>query len=103
MFAGATGRGTGAGSTPSQFAGSTPSQPQALTADQIKQKYAKGKGDVAGTMGVMSAAKGKLEERGEKLRGLQEKTARMESEAMGFEDLARKLATREKAKKWWQL
>lgn len=45
----------------------------------------------------------KLHERGERLRNLDQKAADLESSAMGFADMARQLAERERNKKWWQL
>jgi hypothetical protein len=45
----------------------------------------------------------RLGERGEKLRGLQDKTERMESDAVDFAAMARQLREREEGKKWWQL
>ncbi len=52
---------------------------------------------------VMDENMSKLHERGERLRNLDQKAADLESSAMGFADMARQLAERERNKKWWQL
>ena len=45
----------------------------------------------------------RLHQRGEKLRGMGEKTAEMEISAQDFASVARQLAEKEKRKKWWQV
>ena len=45
----------------------------------------------------------KLDERGEKLRGLADKTERMQSDAADFASMARAIKEREAGRKWWQL
>lgn len=52
---------------------------------------------------VAEEARNKLHERGEKLRNLDEKAADLENSAAGFADMAKKMAERERNKKWWQM
>ncbi len=44
-----------------------------------------------------------LAQRGEKLGRLNERTERMEADAMDFAEMARQIATRERDRKWWQM
>ena len=44
----------------------------------------------------------KLAERGEKLSQIQDKTQQLEDDAMDFMTMAKKLAEREKNKKWYE-
>ena len=52
---------------------------------------------------VMEENMAMLGERGEKLRGLQDKTDRMQSDAADFASMARAIREREAGRKWWQL
>ena len=56
-----------------------------------------------GLGGVMEENMARLGERGEKLRGLQDKTERMQSDAADFASMARTIREREAGRKWWQL
>lgn len=95
-------------------------EPVARTADEIKAKYGRPpkpgagsggavagpagvQGRVSNVAGVMSEVRDKAIERGEKLAALNEKAADMEDAAMDFAEMARRIADREKNKKWWQL
>lgn len=44
-----------------------------------------------------------LAQRGEKLGRLNERTERMEADAMDFASMARQIAARERDRKWWQV
>jgi hypothetical protein len=52
---------------------------------------------------VMAENREKLEERGERLRQLNERSAAMEAEAADFATMAKRLAEQQKNRKWWQL
>jgi len=58
---------------------------------------------VEGLSGVMNENRARLAERGEKLRGLQDKMEAMSSDAEDFASMAKRLRDREANKKWWQL
>ncbi|GIL71386.1 hypothetical protein Vretifemale_1949 [Volvox reticuliferus] len=81
--------------------------PRTRTADEIKRAY--GRQPATSTAraneirSVMEQNRGKLAERGEKLRQLNDKAADLENSAAGFAEMARQLAERERNKKWWQL
>ena len=51
---------------------------------------------------VMAENMNKLAERGEKLSQIQDKTQQLEDDAMDFMTMAKKLAEREKNKKWYE-
>ena len=51
----------------------------------------------------MDENRARLAERGEKLRGLQDKMEAMSSDAEDFASMAKRLRDREANKKWWQL
>jgi syntaxin-binding protein 5 len=44
-----------------------------------------------------------LQQRGEKLSRLNERTEQMEADAMDFASMARQIAARERDRKWWQM
>lgn len=44
-----------------------------------------------------------LQQRGEKLSRLNERTEKMEADAMDFASMARQIAARERDRKWWQM
>jgi syntaxin-binding protein 5 len=44
-----------------------------------------------------------LQQRGEKLSRLNERTEQMEADAMDFASMARQIASRERDRKWWQM
>ena len=80
-------------------------EPRVHTAEEIRAKYGKAKstdraasgiGEVKGTM---EETRNKLLERGEKLSSLQDKTARMQSDAEDFHAMAQKLAKQNQS--WW--
>ena len=80
-------------------------EPRVNTAEEIRAKYGKAKstdraasgiGEVKGTM---EETRNKLLERGERLSSLQDKTARMQSDAEDFHAMAQKLAKQNQS--WW--
>lgn len=44
-----------------------------------------------------------LQQRGEQLSRLNERTEQMEADAMDFATMARQIAARERDRKWWQM
>ncbi|GMH38758.1 hypothetical protein BSKO_06642 [Bryopsis sp. KO-2023] len=81
--------------------------PKVRTADQIREAYgmkprnANAKAERVG--GIMAENLDKMKERGERLKGLDDKTAVMTNEAANFADLAKQLADQQKNRKWWQM
>ena len=74
----------------------------------IRKKAAEGRGGGATTQGDDPASladnleetRNKLHERGERLRGIQDKTERMQSDAEDFASMAEKLR-KQQEKSWW--
>lgn len=56
-----------------------------------------------GVGSIMADNVARLDERGERLRKMQDKTAALESDAADFATMARKLAEQSANKKWWQM
>ncbi|KAG2484013.1 hypothetical protein HYH03_017180 [Edaphochlamys debaryana] len=81
--------------------------PRTRTAEEIKRAYgrepkaASANARTGEVRDVMEQNKSKLEERGERLRRLDDKAADLEASAQGFAEMARQLADRERNKKWW--
>ncbi|EKX52511.1 R-SNARE protein [Guillardia theta CCMP2712] len=63
----------------------------------------RGAGEVAGAAGAAKEAMNALQARGEKLKDMQEKATRLESQAMEFAEMIRKHNQKEASKKWWQI
>lgn len=81
-------------------------QPRMRTADEIREAYGRPREQNAGAgrvAGLMAENVQKLNERGERLKGLDDKTADLSNEAANFASLAKQLAEQQKNKKWWQL
>ncbi|KAI9227228.1 MAG: hypothetical protein DHS80DRAFT_31948 [Piptocephalis tieghemiana] len=53
--------------------------------------------------GELTEAADRLQERGDLLQGIQNRTEALEGQAASFADLAKEMAEREKNRKWWQL
>jgi len=92
----------GAGSSSSLNSGSLGTH--VSSAAEIRAKYGREKageasGGVTEVAGTMEQTRNKLLERGEKLSGLQDKTAQMQSDAEDFHSMAKKLAKQNKS--WW--
>jgi len=60
------------------------------------------KKEISELKGVMAENMNKLAERGERLNQISDKTQQLENEAEDFMTMAKKLAEREKNKKWWE-
>ena len=102
---------SGTGASPSA---TYPVAPKVNTAADIRAKYgirkkaAEGRGGGATTQGDDPASladnleetRNKLHERGERLRGIQDKTERMQSDAEDFASMAEKLR-KQQEKSWW--
>ena len=56
-----------------------------------------------GAQAVMSENVARMEERGEKLRNLQDKTEDLGDDAMDFASMAKQLAAQQANRKWWQM
>ena len=67
--------------------------------DEIKAAYGR---EATRTKNVMAENMNKLAERGEKLNQISDKTAELENDAADFMTMAKKLAEREKNKKWYE-
>ena len=93
-----TGGGGGASSS-SSGAQRKPQKPGRRTVDEIKAAYGR---DTTKVKSVMAENMNKLAERGEKLSQIQDKTQQLEDDAMDFMTMAKKLAEREKNKKWYE-
>ena len=82
---------------------SYPTAPKLNTAADIRAKYGIGrkKADEAdGMTSNLEATRDKLAERGERLKGIQDKTERMQSDADDFASMAEKLR-KQQEKSWW--
>jgi hypothetical protein len=80
-----------------------PTAPKLNTAADIRAKYGIGrkKADEAdGMSSNLEATRDKLAERGERLKGIQDKTERMQSDADDFASMAEKLR-KQQEKSWW--
>ena len=102
---------SGTGASPSA---TYPVAPKVNTAADIRAKYgirkkaAEGRGGGATTQGDDPASladnleetRNKLHERGERLKGIQDKTERMQSDAEDFASMAEKLR-KQQEKSWW--
>ena len=73
--------------------------PGRRTVDEIKAAYGR---EATRTKNVMAENMKKLAERGEKLNQISDKTAELENDAADFMTMAKKLAEREKNKKWYE-
>lgn len=51
----------------------------------------------------LEETRSRLEERGERLRGLQHRSEQLQNDALGFEAMAKQMRDREAGRKWWQL
>ena len=78
----------------------TSQSPQRRSVDDIKAAYGRKTGSVQQTM---AENRNKLLERGEKLEQLQDKTAKLENDAMNFAQMARELRKQQEQRKWWEL
>ena len=98
--------GGGGGSSSGVGSSSTtpyPTAPKLNTAADIRAKYGIGrkKADEAdGMSSNLEATRDKLAERGERLKGIQDKTERMQSDADDFASMAEKLR-KQQEKSWW--
>ena len=54
-------------------------------------------------IGGLEETRSRLEERGERLRGLQGRSEQLQNDASSFEAMAKQLRDREVGRKWWQL
>eukprot|EP00873_Tetraselmis_striata_P046564 jgi/Tetstr1/466828/TSEL_001024.t1 len=80
---------------------SSSAAPKVRSSEEIKKLYGRKTGAAAS---VMADNVQRMEERGERLGRLQDKTAAMENDARNFAEMATKLAEQSGAgKKWWQL
>ena len=101
-----SGGGGGGGSSSGVGSSSTtsyPTAPKLNTAADIRAKYGIGrkKADEAdGMTSSLEATRDKLAERGERLKGIQDKTERMQSDADDFASMAEKLR-KQQEKSWW--
>ena len=101
-----SGGGGGGGSSSGVGSSSTtpyPTAPKLNTAADIRAKYGIGrkKADEAdGMTSNLEATRDKLAERGERLKGIQDKTERMQSDADDFASMAEKLR-KQQEKSWW--
>jgi len=92
---------TGARITSAAPPPATSAAPQVRTSEEIKKLYGR---KTNATSSVMADNVKRMEERGERLSRLQDKTATMENDARNFAEMATKLAEQSGAgKKWWQL
>lgn len=78
------------------------------TTSEIKRNYgragvAKQNDKFSGVRGVIEKTRDALVDRGEKLRGLQDKSAAMANDAEDFASMARKLEEAYANRKWWQV
>ncbi|KAK9818994.1 hypothetical protein WJX81_004841 [Elliptochloris bilobata] len=81
-----------------------PAAPGVRTADEIKAAYGRpaGRRSEALTAGL-EETRSRLEERGERLRGLQNRSEQLQNDALSFEAMTKQLREREAGRKWWQL
>ena len=80
-----------------------PTAPKLNTAADIRAKYGIGRKKETEADGISSsleATRDKLAERGERLKGIQDKTERMQSDADDFASMAEKLR-KQQEKSWW--
>jgi hypothetical protein len=81
-----------------------PTAPKLNTAADIRAKYGigrkKGSEEADGMTSSLEATRDKLAERGERLKGIQDKTERMQSDADDFASMAEKLR-KQQEKSWW--
>ncbi|CAD7704413.1 unnamed protein product [Ostreobium quekettii] len=79
-------------------------EPRLRTADEIKAAYGRARTPARETTkSIMQENMSRLHERGEKLRGLEERTADLENDARGFASMAKELVEKQKRRRWWQL
>ncbi|UPR02209.1 WD40 repeat domain-containing protein [Chloropicon primus] len=74
-------------------------KPGRRTVDEIKAAYGR---DTSKVKNIMAENMNKLAERGEKLSQIQDKTQQLENDAEDFMTMAKKLAEREKNRKWYE-
>jgi hypothetical protein len=80
-----------------------PTAPKLNTAADIRAKYGIGRKketEADGMTSNLEATRDKLAERGERLKGIQDKTERMQSDADDFASMAEKLR-KQQEKSWW--
>ena len=98
--------GGGGGSSSGVGSSSTtpyPTAPKLNTAADIRAKYGIGRKketEADGMTSSLEATRDKLAERGERLKGIQDKTERMQSDADDFASMAEKLR-KQQEKSWW--
>ena len=103
LFGSGSGGGGSSSGVGSSSNASYPTAPKLNTAADIRAKYGIGrkKADEAdGMTSNLEATRDKLAERGERLKGIQDKTERMQSDADDFASMAEKLR-KQQEKSWW--